>query len=61
MGGIDTDKMYANVMKWDWGNSEFIYLSRPETRKNSITYRSYLSRLMNQLIFEGKKKKLRTS
>ena len=58
MGQIDTDKMYAKVMKWDWGNSESpkIYHD-PETRKNSITYRTNLSRLMNQLILEGKKDK----
>jgi hypothetical protein len=58
MGQIDTDKMYTNVMKWDWGNSESnsIYHD-PETRRNSITYRSNLSRLMNQLIAEGKKDK----
>jgi hypothetical protein len=58
MGGIDSDKMYGNVMKWDWGNSESLTIYHdPETRKNSITYRSYLSRLMNQLILEGKKDK----
>ncbi|MNF30663.1 hypothetical protein D3C84_114100 [compost metagenome] len=58
MGQIDSDKMYTNVMKWDWGNSESnsIYHD-PETRRNSITYRSNLSRLMNQLIAEGKKDK----
>ena len=58
MGQIDSDKMYAKVMKWDWGNSESpkIYHD-PETRKNSITYRSNLSRLMNQLIVEGKRDK----
>ena len=58
MGQIDSDKMYEKVMKWDWGNSESktIYHD-PETRKNSINYRSYLSRLMNQLIIEGKKDK----
>jgi Protein of unknown function (DUF2723) len=60
MGGIDSDKMYGNVMKWDWGNSESLSIYHdPETRKNSITYRSYLSRLMNQLIQEGKKDKAR--
>jgi len=58
MGQIDTDKMYAKVMKWDWGNSESptIYHD-PETRRNSITYRTNLSRLMNQLILEGQKDK----
>lgn len=55
MGQIDADKMYDIVMKWDWGNSDSdkIYHD-PETRRNSITYRTNLSRLMNQLIAEGK-------
>lgn len=58
MGYIDTDKMYDIVMKWDWGNSESpdIYHD-PETRKNSITYRTNLARLMEALINEGKKDK----
>ena len=58
MGQVDADKMYAKVMKWDWGNSESktIYHD-PETRRNSITYRTNLSRLMNQLIVEGKNDK----
>jgi hypothetical protein len=58
MGGIDSDVMYNKVMHWDWGNSESnaIYHD-PETRRNSITYRMNLSRLMNQLIKEGKKEK----
>lgn len=55
MGQIDSDKMYANIMKWDWGNSDSdkIYHD-PETRRESITYRTNLSRLMDQLIKEGK-------
>ena len=55
MGQIDSDKMYDIVMKWDWGNGESpkIYHD-PETRKNSISYRTNLSRLMQQLIIEGK-------
>jgi hypothetical protein len=58
MGGIDSEVMYNKVMRWDWGNSESnaIYHD-PETRRNSITYRMNLSRLMNQLIKEGKKEK----
>jgi hypothetical protein len=45
-------------MKWDWGNGELktIYHD-PETRKNSISYRTNLARLMEQLIDEGKKDK----
>jgi Protein of unknown function (DUF2723) len=58
MGAIDTDKMYDIVMKWDWGNSEDpnIYHD-PETRKNSITYRTNLARLMQALIDKGDKVK----
>ena len=58
MGQIDSDVMYNKVMKWDWGNSESntIYHD-PETRRNSITYRMNLYRLMDQLIKEGKKEK----
>ena len=54
MGGLDTDKMYSIVMKWDWGNSKGDIYQDPETRKNSISYRSVLSRLMDKLIAEGK-------
>lgn len=55
MGQIDSEKMYDIVMKWDWGNSESpkIYHD-PETRKNSITYRTNLARLTDKLIEEGK-------
>ena len=58
MGQIDADKMYSIVMKWDWGNSgnPSIYHD-PETRKNSITYRTNLARLMESLINEGKNDK----
>ncbi len=54
MGGLDADKMYSIVMKWDWGNSDGDIYHDPETRKNSISYRSVLSRLMDKLIAEGK-------
>ncbi|POY40232.1 hypothetical protein C3L50_06195 [Flavobacterium alvei] len=54
MGGLDADKMYGIVMKWDWGNSNGDIYHDPETRKNSISYRSVLSRLMDKLIAEGK-------
>lgn len=58
MGCIDSEKMYDIVMKWDWGNSgnPKIYHD-PETRKNSITYRTNLARLMETLINEGKNDK----
>jgi len=58
MGYIDSDKMYNIVMKWDWGNSESSYIYHdPETRKNSISYRTNLARLMQTLLNEGKKSK----
>ena len=58
MGQIDSDKMYDIVMKWDWGNSGSTKIYHdPETRKNSITYRTNLARLMELLINEGKPKK----
>ncbi|NMH27075.1 glycosyltransferase family 117 protein [Flavobacterium silvaticum] len=54
MGMIDSDKMYNLVTKWDWGNGESTKIYHdPETRKNSITYRTNMARLMEQLINEG--------
>jgi hypothetical protein len=55
MGQIDSDIMYKLAMKWDWGNGDSPHIYHdPETRKNSISYRTNLSRLMEQLINEGK-------
>ncbi|MFH4964641.1 DUF2723 domain-containing protein [Gaetbulibacter sp. M235] len=58
MGRVDSDLMYEKVKKWDWGNSGSpdIYHD-PETRKNSISYRGNLARLIEQLINEDKLKK----
>jgi hypothetical protein len=55
MGRVDSDLMYKKVKQWDWGNSGSpdIYHD-PETRKNSITYRGNLARLIQQLINENK-------
>jgi hypothetical protein len=58
LGQIDADKMYNIVMKWDWGNGESTKIYHdPETRKNSISSRNNMSRLMFQLIKEGKNSK----
>ncbi len=55
MGQIDSEKMFGIVSKWDWGNSGSTEIYHdPETRKNSISYRTNLARLMEQLINEGK-------
>ncbi len=58
MGRLDSDIMYNIIMKWDWGNGESpkIYHD-PETRKDCISHRTNMARLMNQLIIEGKKDK----
>ena len=55
MGRVDADLMYEKVKAWDWGNSgsSEIYHD-PETRKNSISYRGNLARLIEQLINENK-------
>lgn len=53
MGRIETDKMYDIVMNWEWGNSgsDEIYHD-PQTRRNAITYRMNLSRLVDTLLAE---------
>ena len=58
MGRIDADLMYDIVMNWSWGNSQSpdIYHDT-ETRKNSISFRSNMARLAEQLIEEGKDQK----
>jgi hypothetical protein len=58
MGRIDANLMYDIVMKWDWGNSDSpdIYHD-PETRKNSISFRSNITRLANALIEEEQAEK----
>jgi hypothetical protein len=55
MGRLDSDLMYEKVKAWKWGNSgsSDIYHD-PETRKNAITYRGNLARLVEQLINEEK-------
>ncbi len=58
MGRIDADLMYEIVKKWEWGNSDSSEIYHdPETRKNSISYRSNMARLAEVLIDEGKLKK----
>jgi len=53
MGRIDSELMYEKVKQWDWGNSgsEDIYHD-VETRKNGISYRGNLARLIETLINE---------
>ena len=53
MGRIDTEKMYNLIKNWEWGNSgnPGVYHD-VETRKNSITYRGHMARLIEDLINE---------
>jgi len=53
MGRIDSETMYNNALKWDWGNMNGDIYHDPETRKNSINYRGNLARLADQLIREN--------
>ncbi|WP_375239210.1 protein O-mannosyl-transferase family [Aurantibacter sp.] len=58
MGRVDSELMYNMVKSWDWGNSgsKDIYHDT-ETRRNSITYRGNLARLIEALINEDQPKK----
>ncbi|MDG1777863.1 MAG: DUF2723 domain-containing protein [Flavobacteriaceae bacterium] len=53
MGRIDAEKMYQLVKKWEWGNSgnPDVYHD-VETRRNSLTYRGHMARLIEKLINE---------
>ena len=54
MGRVDTEIMYPLVKKWAWGKrkEQEIYYD-VESRKNSITYRGNMIRLVDQLIKEN--------
>lgn len=54
MGRVDSELMYKKVMAWDWGNSGTNIYYDVETRKNGITYRGNMARLIEQLINEDK-------
>ena len=54
MGRIDSDIMYDMVKSWDWGNSGEDIYHDVETRKNGISYRGNLARLIETLINEEK-------
>jgi hypothetical protein len=58
-GGVDTDKMYANIMdKWKWGNFDKERLFVDRSYMPSLqTMRVSIIRLARQLIVEGKQDK----
>jgi hypothetical protein len=57
MGRIDSDIMYDKVKSWEWGNSGGNIYHDVETRKNGISYRGNLARLIEALINEKKLEK----
>jgi len=54
-GMVDTGKMMSKLKKWKWGYEDpsEIYLD-DQSRKNSISYRGYFTKLIDQLIIENK-------
>ncbi|WP_196885558.1 DUF2723 domain-containing protein [Aureivirga sp. CE67] len=56
MGRIDSDALYEKVKNWNWRNitDDNIYLD-PESRRNSINFRTVLVRLADKFIEENKK------
>ena len=58
MGRIDSEKMYQLVKSWKWGNSGNLDVYHDvETRRNSITYRGHIARLIETLINENELEK----
>ena len=58
MGRIDSEKMYQLVKNWKWGNSGNLDVYHDvETRRNSITYRGHIARLIETLINENELEK----
>lgn len=57
MGRVDADLMYEQVKNWYWGGSDNdIYLDI-ESRRNGITYRGNIARLIEQLINDNELEK----
>ncbi|MGB1231367.1 MAG: DUF2723 domain-containing protein [Winogradskyella sp.] len=50
MGRIDSELMYNKVKTWNWGGSGEAIYHDIETRRNGITYRGNLARLIEELI-----------
>jgi hypothetical protein len=57
MGRVDPDLMYDMVKTWHWGGSGEDIYHDIETRRNGITYRGNLARLIEQLINEDELEK----
>ncbi|MCA0130990.1 glycosyltransferase family 117 protein [Winogradskyella alexanderae] len=53
MGRVDAELMYQKVKEWNWGGSGEDIYHDIETRRNGITYRGNIARLIEQLINDG--------
>jgi len=53
MGRVDAELMYEKVKNWKWGGSGEDIYHDIETRRNGITYRGNIARLLEQLINDG--------
>ena len=57
MGRVDAELMYEKVKNWNWGGSGEDIYHDIETRRNGITYRGNIARLLEQLINDGELEK----
>lgn len=58
MGRVDPDYAYNTIKKWDWGNSGDPHMYHDvETRRNSVGFRSNITRAAEALTLIGDKKK----
>lgn len=57
MGRVDPDLMYQQVKNWDWGGSGNDIYYDVESRRNGITYRGNMARLIEELINENQLEK----
>ena len=53
MGRIDSKKLYGKIKNWDFGHQGKDFYLDVESRKNSISYRNNISRLVETLMNEG--------
>ena len=53
MGRVDPNKMYKNIMSWDWEQLDNNIYFDPETRKNTVNFRNTLARLSDTFIKAG--------
>lgn len=53
MGRVETERNYKLMKSWDFGNHGKDFYLDPESRRNSISYRNNISRVVEALMNEG--------